>query len=125
MQKVVLSVRLIYGLMWVVFGLNFFLHFLQNPAMSEAGMAFTGALFATGYMFPLVKVVEIVCGALLLSGRYVALALVLLAPILVGIVALHVFLNPEGIPMAVILLTMHVFLMAHYRSAYAGMLQAK
>lgn len=125
MQNVVTGVRLIYGLMWTVFGLNFFLHFLKNPAMSEAGQAFAGAIGATGYLFPLIKVVEVTGGLLLLSGFFVPLSLVLLAPILVGIFTLHVFLNPAGIPTAVVLLAMQVFLMFHHRHAYAGILKAK
>lgn len=125
MQKFNLGLRLAYGLMWFVFGLNYFLNFLENPAMSEAGTAFAGAIFATGYLFPLVKVVEVVGGILLLSGFYVPLALVLLSPILVGIVTIHLFLNPAGIPMALILTIIHVYLMVRNRYAYSGLLQAK
>ena len=125
MQKVVLAVRLVYGLMWTVFGLNFFLHFLQNPAMSEAGQAFTGAIFATGYLFPLIKVIEVSCGILLLAGFFVPLALILLSPIMIGIITLHIFLNPAGIPMAIILLIMHIGLMMHYRHAYTVLLRAR
>lgn len=125
MQKVVVSLRIVYGLMWTVFGLNFFLHFWQNPTMSEAGQAFAGAIFATGYLFPLIKIVEVAGGVLLLVGFFVPLALVLLSPILVGIVTLHLFLNPAGIPMAALLLVIHLILMGHHRHAFRGILQAR
>lgn len=125
MQRIVLGVRFIYGLMWTVFGLNFFLNFLQNPTMSQASQAFAGAIFATGYLFPLIKVIEITCGLLLLSGFFIPLALILLAPILVGIVSLHLFLNPAGIPMALVLSVIHLFLMFKHKDAYSGILKAK
>ena len=61
---------------------------------------------ATGYMWPLIKSVEIFAGALLLSGRLVPFALTLLAPIVVNIVALHTFLAPQGLPVALLVLTL-------------------
>lgn len=125
MQRLQQAVRFIYGLLWTVFGLNYFFHFLQNPTMSEAGQAFSGAIYDTGYLFPLIKIIEISCGIMLLSGLYIPLALILLAPILVGIVSLHIFLNPAGIPMSVILVIMHLALMIRNKEAYSGILKAK
>ena len=71
----------------------------EPPEPASAG-AFLGALFSTGYMFPLIKGTETLAGALLLSNRFVPLALTLLAPVLVNIVAFHVFLAPAALPLA-------------------------
>ena len=46
------------------------------------------------YFFPLLKLVEVLCGFLLVVKRYTVLALTMLAPIVVNIVAFHVYLDP-------------------------------
>src|SRR5437870_634396 len=87
--------RLLFGFIFLVFGLNGFLHFLPQPAsMPEGALAFAGALAKTGYMFPLIKGAEVLVGVLLLTNRFVPLALSLIAPNVVNIVAFHVFLAP-------------------------------
>src|SRR5437868_5904386 len=78
------AARTLLGLVFFVFGLNGFLHFIpQNGTPPEGAAAFAGALFKTGYMFPLLKGVEVLAGLSLLGNRFVPLALALLAPIVV------------------------------------------
>jgi uncharacterized membrane protein YphA (DoxX/SURF4 family) len=124
-SKLVLAARILLGLVFFVFGLNFFLHFIPQPPMPEAASAFAGAMFATGYLFILVKVVEVTCGLLLLSGRFVPLALALLAPIVVNIVFFHAFLAPAGIVLPLIVLALEIFLAWSYRDVYRPMLVAR
>ncbi len=69
------AARLFLGLVFTVFGLNFFLHFLPMPPAPPRAAAFAGALFASGYLFPLLKATEVVAGLLLLGGLFVPLAL--------------------------------------------------
>jgi len=107
-----------------VFGLNFFFPFMPMPPMEGPPAAFMGALFATGYMFPLIKGVEVLAGALLLSGRFVPLALLLLAPIVVNIAAFHVFLNPGDIIMSAVLVALLAFLGYAYRGSFSGVLDS-
>jgi putative oxidoreductase len=116
--------RLLLGLVFTVFGLNFFLHFLPTPPMPGAAGAFAGALFASGYVFPVVKTVEVVAGLLLLSNRFVPLALALLAPVVVGIVGFHLALDPAGAGAALLALTLELVLAWSYRDAFVPMLQA-
>jgi len=125
MQKAVLGARIVLGLIFVVFGLNFFFHFIPMPEMPENAGAFMGALGATGYMFYLIKAVEIIGGLMLLAGMYVPLALILLAPIVVNIFAFHLFLEPGGIALAVVLVALEIFLAWSYRGSFAGVLNAK
>jgi uncharacterized membrane protein YphA (DoxX/SURF4 family) len=122
--KAVTASRILLGLIFVVFGLNGFLHFLPQPPISGPPAAFAGALFASGYFFPLLKGTEVAAGLLLLSGRYVPLALTVLAPVIVNILAFHVFLEPSGLPIPLLILVLEVFLAWGYRSAYRGVLQA-
>ena len=113
--------------MWffTVFGLNFFLQFLpQPPPPPQAGTFLTG-LVASGYLFPLLKGTEVAAGLLLLSNRYVALALTVLAPIVLNIVAFHLFLAPSGVALSITVLALELYLAWHHRAAFAPLLQAK
>lgn len=118
------AARYVLGGVFLLFGLNGFLQFLPQPAMPEPAGQFAMALAATGYMFPLVKLTEIVAGALLLSGRFVPLALALLAPVLVNIVAFHALLAPAGLALPIVLLATELYLAWSYRAAFAPMLRA-
>ena len=119
------AARLFQGLVFLVFGLNFFLHFLPMPPAPPRAAAFAGALFASGYLFPLLKITEVVAGLLLLSGRFVPLALTLLAPIVVNIVGFHLFLAPDGLAVPGVVLLTELYLAWSYRAAFAPMLRAR
>src|SRR5476649_524929 len=124
-SKIPTAARLLLGLIFAVFGLNGFLHFIPTPPMSGPAGAFGGAMFATGYLFQLLKGTEVVVAALLLSNRFVPLALALLAPVVVNIVAFHTFLAPSGLPLPLVILALEVYLARSYRDAYSSMLQAR
>ncbi len=115
--------RLGLGLMFFVFGLNGFLHFIPQPPPHGLAAAFLGGLAAGGWFFPLLKGTEVVVGALLLSNRHVPLALAVLAPIVVIIVAFHAFLAPAGLAIAVVALALLLVAAWGYRDAFAPMLR--
>jgi uncharacterized membrane protein YphA (DoxX/SURF4 family) len=119
------AARIFLGLVFTVFGLNFFLHFLPTPPAPPRAAAFGGALFASGYLFPLMKTVEVATGVLLLAGLFVPLALALLAPIVVNIVAYHLFLAPAGLGVPLAVLVAEVYLAWTYRAAFAPMLRLR
>jgi hypothetical protein len=83
-----------------------------------------GALAAAGYFFPMLKITEIAVGVAILTNRFVPLALVVLAPITVNIVAFH-YLAPDGLPLALVIVALQGGLAWHYRSAYRLLLTAK
>jgi uncharacterized membrane protein YphA (DoxX/SURF4 family) len=123
--KLVIGARILLGLIFFVFGLNFFLHFIPQPPPSGPSGAFAVALFATGYLFVLLKVLETISGALLIAGRFVPLALAVLAPIIVNIIFFHAFLAPAGIALPIVVLALELFLAWSYRSVYRPMLAAR
>jgi uncharacterized membrane protein YphA (DoxX/SURF4 family) len=124
-SKIPTVARVLLGLIFAVFGLNGFLHFIPTPPMSGPAGAFGGAMFATGYLFQLLKSTEVIAGLLLLSNRFVPLALALLAPVVVNIVAFHTFLAPSGLPLPLVILALEIYLARSYREAYSGMLHAR
>jgi uncharacterized membrane protein YphA (DoxX/SURF4 family) len=118
------AARLLMGLIFFVFGLNGFLNFLPQPAtaMPEGAVAFGEALMKAGYMFPLIKGTEVIVGVLLLANRFVPLALALIAPVVVNIIAFHAILAPSGIAPAIVVLVLEVYLAWSYRAVYRPML---
>lgn len=117
--------RYLLGLMFAVFGANGFLHFIPLPP-PPPGLAanYMGALFVSHYLVA-VFLLELIPGILLLAGRYVPLALVLLGPVIVNIFLFHAFLEPSGLPLAAIAVVLWLFVFASVRSAFAGIFQAK
>lgn len=120
-----LAGRGLLGLALVVFGLNGFLNFLPAPPMEGAAATFMGGLGATGYFFPMLKSLEILIGLSLLANRFVPLALTVLAPISVNIVAFHLFLAPEGIAPAAMVFALNAGLAYLYRDAFRGVLTVR
>ncbi|KAB8033660.1 DoxX family protein [Fluviispira multicolorata] len=125
-NKVVMIVQILLGLIFFVFGLNGFFHFLpMSNSMPIAASGFMGALISTGYMFSLIKGVEVVGGFLLLTNMWVPLSLAILAPNVVNIVLFHTFLAPSGLPIAIAVLIFELFLAWSYRKRYSSMLSRK
>lgn len=123
MKYVTIAARILLGLPFLVLGLNYFLQFkdMGGPAEAEA-QRFMAALMETGYMMPLIKGTETVCGALLVLGLFVPLALTVLAPVLINIALFHVFLSQPGIPFAAALVALELFLAWQYRASFAALL---
>lgn len=119
--------RTLLGSIFFVFGLNAFLHFLPQPSgpIPEGAAAFGAALLKTRYMFPLIKGTEVVAGTLLLSNRFVPLALAIIAPVIVNIVAFHFFLAPSGLGLAAVLFVLESFLAWTYRGAFRAVIASR
>ena len=93
--------------------------------MSPQANAFMGALMATGYMLPFLKITEMVCGVWLVMNRFVPLSLTILAPILLNIFLFHVFLDPKGLPVAIFLGAAEIYLAIAYRKNFKQVLVVK
>lgn len=112
--------RILLGLIFAVFGTCGLLNLLPPPppTLPAGAVAFGTALFKTGYLFQLVKGTEVVVGLLLLANRFVPLALTVLTPVVVNIIAFHAFLNPSGLAVPLLALVLHVYLAWGYRNAF-------
>jgi uncharacterized membrane protein YphA (DoxX/SURF4 family) len=116
--------RVLMGLVFLVFGLNGFWHFIPQPKtpLPEGALAFFGALMKTGYMLPLVMGTQLLAGVLLLLNRFVPLALALITPIIVGIISFHIFLAPSGMAPGMVVAVLDLYLAWAYRGAFRPML---
>ena len=115
--------RSLLGLVFVVFGSNMFLHFIPMPP-PPGGPArdFMTALFLSHYLY-VVGALQVVGGGLLLIGRKVPLGLTLLGPVIVNILCFHVLMAPAGLPMAIVVSLLALFLLWRYREHFAGLLK--
>jgi len=122
MKIATIIARTLLGLVFVVFGLNAFLNFIPlPPPKGELAGEFMKALFVSHYLYA-VKCFEISGGLILLSGRFTALGLTLVGPVIINILFFHFFLDPSGLPLAIILAVLALFLLWQKRSAFAGLL---
>jgi putative oxidoreductase len=124
MKYVIIIVRVLLGLVFVVFGANGFLHFMgPMPEMQGQAGAFITALASSGYIY-VIAFLQVVGGlCLLLGARFVPLGLTLLGPVIVNIVLFHVFLEPAGIAMALVISAMALFLLWIYRFKFPAIFQ--
>ena len=124
MNKVAVVARYFMGAIFVIFGLNGFFHFIPMPEMPGPAGNFMMALIGSGYLMILVKAIEVVAGVMLLLNRYVALTLTVLAPIILNILLFHLFLAPAGLPMAILLTAIELFLAWVNKDKYKDILTA-
>ncbi len=120
-----LVARLLLGLLFLVFGLNGFLHFFPDgPPMPGLAGQFAGVLKAAHYMIP-ISALEVVSALLFLANRFVPLGLVLLGPILVNILLFHALVMPTGFQPGVVATALWFVIFYDKRAAFAGIFQAK
>lgn len=110
-SKLTLAARLILGFIFFAGGIVGLFNLVPPPPdLPEKLQTFNAGLMASGYFMPFLKVVETICGALLLSGFFVPLALVVLAPIVLNIFLVHAFMEPTGLPIAIVIGVLMIFL---------------
>jgi putative oxidoreductase len=119
MKIAALIARYLLGLIFVVFGANGFLHFIPMPPPTGVAGQFMGALFMS-HVLVVIFLLQLIGGILLLVGRYVPLALVLLGPVIVNIVLFHAFMAPSGLPLATVVVILWLLTAWSVRSAFEG-----
>jgi putative oxidoreductase len=122
MKAAIIIVRVLLGLVFVIFGSNAFLHFIPMPPMQGPSGAFIGAMADTGYL-KVVAAVQVAGGLILLVGRFVPLGLTLLGPVIVNILCFHIFMDRSGLPLALVVAVLALFLLWRYRTNFAGLVQ--
>ena len=115
MTKAVNILSRIFGLFWLIFGVDGFLHFFPVPAPAPESAYFLDALTKAGYVMPLVYATEAVAGAILLFSCKKLIPLLLLAPITANIVLYDIFLNPSGLAIGLVIAVIHAILLLQYR----------
>jgi len=123
MKIATIIARFLLGLVFLVFGLNAFLHFIPMKEMPQ-GLAgdFLKVFAGSGYIY-VIGGVQVFCGLLLVVGRFVPLALTILAGMIFNIWVFHTLLAPQGFQPAIVVSILELFLLWSYRTAFAGILR--
>lgn len=125
MKIAIVIVRILMGALFLFTVVAMVFKLVPEPKMTGNDKLFNEGLFAAGYLIPLLKAVEFICALAFLSGRFVALATVMIFPVTVNILGYHASLMQEGLPVAVFLLLGNLFLAFAYRKHYNGLFVAK
>ena len=110
--------RVILALIFIVFGLNGFLHFIPGPLPPGLAGQFLGALIQSHYVY-VVSGLQILGGALLLVTPYVPVALTILGPLIVNIDLFHIFLMPVGAQLAILVTIGWIVIFIEQRQHFA------
>jgi len=125
-KTTVLISRILLGFLYLVFGLDYFLHFIPyQPLHTGKTGAFIAGLKGVGYFYPMQKVIQILGGLSLLFNRYAPFSAVVLFPISLNVLLFHTILVPSGWLMGVTLMVPNLLLGYGYRKYYSGMFTKK
>lgn len=125
MKIAVIIVRVLMGLMFVFSAIVVLFKLMPTPELTGNMKTFNEGLAASGYFMPFLKSVELIAGIALVLGFFVPLATVVIFPITINIFLVHLFLAPEGLPVAIFMLGGNLFLAYYYRKNYTSMLVVK
>ena len=131
MKIAMIVIRTLLGLLFLMSSVTYLLMVkgvIPMPAIPDGPIkTFNEGLAISGYFFALLKMTEFVCAILLLTGRFVPLALVILSPIIVNIFFVHLFLDPNPVSMAIASFAViaNIFLAYYHWDAFRPLLRAK
>jgi uncharacterized membrane protein YphA (DoxX/SURF4 family) len=123
-KKILFVVSLLFGLMFINAGLNKFFNYMPVPKdMPENLMKLMSAFMQIGWLLPLIAVAEIVGGILFITNKFRALGAIIIFPVLVGIVLTHSIDAPSGLPLALVLLAIELWVIIENWSKYLHMIK--
>ena len=123
-KKILFGFRLLLGLIFINSGLNKFFNYMPMPKdMPEKMMKVMGAFMEIGWLFPLIAVAEIIGGVLFITNKFRALGAIILFPVLVGILLTHILIAPSGLPLALVLWGIELWVIIENREKYLPMIK--
>ncbi len=113
------AARILLGLLMV---LGFVTHITNVKEGAMNNSQFITAMVNTGYLWQMIGIIELLAGIAILAGRFIPLALVLLAPITLNILFFHLaHATPDGIGIAVFIVALQLVLAWLYRRYYSSL----
>ncbi|GAA5224882.1 DoxX family membrane protein [Membranihabitans marinus] len=125
MKIAIIIVRTLLGALFIFSAISYFFNLMPQPELTGNVKLYHEGLEAAVFILPLVKIIELCCGIAFISGRYLALSAVIIFPIVINIVGFHIFLMPDGIPIALFVLLATLFLAYAHREKYASLFVSK
>lgn len=123
-KKILFVVSLLFGLMFINAGLNKFFNYMPMPKdMPPNMMKVMGAFMQIGWLMPFIGVAEIVGGILFIPTKYRALGAIIIFPVMIGILLTNIINAPSGLPLALVLLAVNLWVIVENREKYLPMIR--
>jgi putative oxidoreductase len=123
-KKILFIFSLLFGLVFINSGLNKFFHYMPVPKVMPANMLnLIGAFMSIGWLIPLIAIAEIVGGILFITNKYRALGAIIILPVMVGVLLTHIIDVPSGLPIALPLFAINIWVIIENRSKYLPMIE--
>jgi putative oxidoreductase len=124
MKIATIIIRTLIGLLLLFASISYFFHLITEPPLKGNMKLFNDGIKASVYLMPLVKTVELLCGISFVTGKFNKITFIILMPISINIICTHIFLAPEGIPVAAFLFLGNIFLIYTKWDNYKGLFVA-
>jgi putative oxidoreductase len=123
-KKILFGVSILFGLMFINSGLNKFFNYMPMPKdMPENMMKVMTAFMEISWLMPLIAVAEITGGLLFITNKYRALGAIIIFPVMIGILLTHIIIAPSGLPIALVLLAIEIWVIIENREKYLPMIK--
>ena len=123
-SKALFIASLLFGLMFINSGLNKFFHYIPMPKdLPEGLVKITNAFMSVSWLMPLIGIVEILGGIFFITPKYRALAAIIILPVMVGVLLTHIIDAPSGLPIAIILFAINIWVIYENREKYLPMIK--
>lgn len=123
-KKIIFVISLLFGLMFINSGLNKLFHYMPVPDnLPENMMKAMQAFMAIGWLLPLIAAAEIIGGALFITNKYRALGAIIILPVTTGVLLTHITVAPSGLPVALVLLAINIWIIIENREKYLPMVR--
>lgn len=123
-SKALFIASLLFGLMFINSGLNKFFHYIPMPKdLPEGLVKITNAFMSVSWLMPLIGIVEILGGIFFITPKYRALAAIIILPVMVGVLLTHIIDAPSGLPIAIILFAINIWVIYENREKYMPMIK--
>ena len=123
-KKILFGVSLLFGLVFINSGLKKFFNYIPMPNdLPESMIKLTAAIKEIGWLLPLVGIAEIVGGILFITNKFRALGAIIIFPVLTGVILTHIFIAPSGLPIALVLLGIELWVIIENRDKYLPMIK--
>ncbi|HEY8959703.1 DoxX family protein [Chitinophaga sp.] len=121
-NKILFVVSLLFGLMFINAGLNKFFNYMPVPKdMPESLVKLMTAFMQISWLMPLVGAVEVIGGVLFITNKYRALGAIIILPVMVGVILTNLIYSPSGLPIALPLLIINIWVIIENRKKYLPM----
>jgi uncharacterized membrane protein YphA (DoxX/SURF4 family) len=123
-KKILLVISILFGLMFINSGLNKFFNYIPVPGnLPENMMKMMSAFMEIGWLMPLIAVAEIAGGILFITNKYRALGAIIIFPVMIGVLLTHILVAPSGLPLALVLLAINLWVVFENREKYLPMIK--